>query len=392
MDLLFIANDFPSPVSPQKGLFNLYLAKALAKRNQVRVVCPVPWTQEWAARRQRSIDLGQRQATIDGVCVSFPRYYYPPKLLRSCYGWFMWRSIRRTLHRLCNERRPDAVLAYWVHPDGASATRLAQQLNIPCAVIAGGSDVLLITADSGRQRRVAAVLQQTDAVLAVSEHLRRRIVELGTPPTRAFRWSQGVDTTVFCPGQQSEALSRLGLPHDIRMVVWVGRMVPVKGLEVLLAAAKQMADRPGDWQIHLVGDGPLRASLQSQVAAMGLSQRVMFAGSRAHAELADWYRAADVVVLPSHSEGLPNVLREAHACSTPFVASDVGGISEIADPAHDRLVPPGDPQALAGALQESFGRARNGSRPSWNLPTWSDAADSLVSILTPLVCARRGWL
>jgi teichuronic acid biosynthesis glycosyltransferase TuaC len=78
---------------------------------------------------------------------------------------------------------------------------------------------------------------------------------------------------------------------------------------------------------------------------------VTLAGRRPHAELPDWYRASDLAVLPSYSEGLPNVLREAVACGRPFVATRVGGIPEIADPSYSRLVSPGSPPELADAIR-----------------------------------------
>src|SRR5207247_9071660 len=77
---------------------------------------------------------------------------------------------------------------------------------------------------------------------------------------------------------------------------------------------------------------------------------VSCAGPLPHAELPDWYRAANLTVLPSRSEGMPNVLRESLACGTPFVASRVGGIVEIAEACSGHLVPPDDPGALAEAI------------------------------------------
>jgi len=105
--------------------------------------------------------------------------------------------------------------------------------------------------------------------------------------------------------------------------------------------------------------------------------------------LPDWYRAADLTVLPSRSEGLPNVLRESLACRTPFVASNVGGIIEIADPGSSLLVPPEDHSALADAIAQALARwgGRNDSiAPVF--PTWVEAADCLVRILQPYVTAR----
>jgi glycosyltransferase involved in cell wall biosynthesis len=138
------------------------------------------------------------------------------------------------------------------------------------------------------------------------------------------------------------------------LLLWVGRMVPVKGLDTLLAACERLKQANGDFQLCLVGDGPLRASLVAEVERRGLTDHVTFVGLVDHAQLGPWFRAADLTVLPSRSEGIPNVLLESLACGTPFVASDVGGIPEIASPTAGRLVPPDDPAALAAALKAAL--------------------------------------
>jgi glycosyltransferase involved in cell wall biosynthesis len=86
----------------------------------------------------------------------------------------------------------------------------------------------------------------------------------------------------------------------------------------------------------------------------GLSGVVELRGPQSQAELARWYRAADLTVLSSRSEGVPNVLLETIACGGSFVATRVGGIPDIADPVYDRLVPPNDPVALAGAISDRW--------------------------------------
>ncbi len=101
---------------------------------------------------------------------------------------------------------------------------------------------------------------------------------------------------------------------------------------------------------YVVGRGADAATVRQSVERLGLADRVTLTGPRPQADLPDWYRAADVVTLPSYSEGIPNVLRETLACGRPFVATRVGGIPELVRGPAGRLVPPGDPAALADAL------------------------------------------
>ncbi|HRP06986.1 MAG TPA: glycosyltransferase, partial [Gemmatimonadales bacterium] len=101
----------------------------------------------------------------------------------------------------------------------------------------------------------------------------------------------------------------------------------------------------------LAGDGPLRSRLERQARRAGLESRVRFIGAIRPESLPEWFAAADLVVLPSRSEGVPNVLLEAKACGRPFVASDVGAVRDVSDRPELELVPPEDPLALAGRIE-----------------------------------------
>jgi len=383
MRLLFIANDFPNPARPAKGVFNLNLASALARRHEVKVVSPVPWTDPARAIARGSAELWHfDRGVIDGIEVRYPRYYYPPGVLRSHYGWFYWHSVRGAVDALLGGQPPAAVLAYWAHPDGETAVRVARRAGVRSAVIVGGSDVLVLTDDPARRRRVVSVLQATDAVLCVCQYLRERVLDLGIPAEKVHLWYQGVDTATFHPDDRATARRRLGLPEEGRIALWVGRLVPAKGIDVLLEAMTMLRARGVGLHLHLVGDGPLRESLEARVDALALTSSVSFVGCLAPAHLPDWYRAADLTVLPSRVEGLPNVLRESKACGTPIVATRVGGNAEIADEPWDQLVPPEDPAALAAAIEATLRRSRLGATlvPP---PTWSAAAEALMSIVLP---------
>jgi peptidoglycan/xylan/chitin deacetylase (PgdA/CDA1 family)/glycosyltransferase involved in cell wall biosynthesis len=326
---------------------------------------------------------------VDGVEVHYPRYWYPPKVLRRHYGWWYWRSVRATVWRLLREGTPDAVLSYWAYPDGQVAAHVGRLVGAPSAVIVGGSDVLLLPRlHRGRGRAVAA-LQAADAVLAVSQDLAEKTAALGVPPEKVHVWRQGVDTSRFSPGDRGEARRRLGVPADRRVLLWVGRMHPVKGLDVLLDACARLRARNTPFHLYLVGDGQVRGALEAQASGSGLGSAVTFVGEQTHERVPDWYRAADLTVLPSWSEGLPNTLRESLACGTPFVASRVGGIHEIADGPRNRLVPPGEPAALADAIDQGLRERHGFGTAGPSAQGWEESARSLVGILAPLVKASQ---
>lgn len=392
MRLLLITNVFPSPLHPTKGVFNLELARALRRSHEVSVICPIAWTDELAGvRRGRRVPAGRADAT-DGITAYFPRFYFSPKVLRRHYGSFMWHSVAGTVRRQVERFRPGAVIGYWAHPDGEVAVRAARLAGVPAVVMVGGSDVLLMTGDAARRRCVLDVLHAADALVPVSNSLRQKLIEFGIGPEKIHVVERGVDTSVFFPGDRDEARRRLGLDYDGPLIVWVGRMVPVKGLDVLLDASAELRGRSVNFRVYLVGGGPLRAALEQQARNAGLCDVVRFIGAVAHHELVDWYRAADAMVLPSRSEGVPNVLREAAACGIPYVASRVGGIPELPTGDRNHLVPPEDPTSLAGGLAAVLNSVpiagrRSPLRSSDVSGSWDDAAASLVDIVNGVIGA-----
>src|SRR5438067_1881542 len=157
MRLLFLTNEFPNPLEPTKAVFNLQLARALIQGHELRVISPIAWVDEWRGSRRNPEGWPERLQVIDGVEVHYPRYYYPPKMLRSFYSWFLWHSVRGTVRRVLAWYRPDVVLGYWAHPDGAVAVRVARLLGVPAVIMVGGTDVLMNTRQRGRRACIRRV-------------------------------------------------------------------------------------------------------------------------------------------------------------------------------------------------------------------------------------------
>ncbi len=142
------------------------------------------------------------------------------------------------------------------------------------------------------------------------------------------------------------------VPSGPRLVC-VARLSPEKGLLVLLDAARLLVADGREFELVLVGDGDLRAAIETKVETLGLGARVRLAGSLGADGVRAEIRAARALVLPSFAEGLPVVLMEAFALGRPVVATSVGGIGELVEPgANGWLVPPGSASALAAALRE----------------------------------------
>lgn len=319
------------------------LVEALRTRHRVCVIAPIPWHQHLNAPHVHNSDAD----------TFHPIYVFPPKILRRYYHHFYWQSVRCCLQRLEREFKPQVVLGYWLHPDGAVAVRAAERLSVPALVMSGGSDLRLLTKHRSRQAAIRRVITSADKLIVFSRELAAQAQRLGVPADKLDVIYRGVNRQCFYPRDRAQSRDACGLSQKAIVLLWVGRMESVKNPWLLLRAAAHWRRHWGNrLRVILAGGGPLQPELESLSRQLQLDDTVKFVGSLTHSELALWYNAADLTVLTSFSEGVPNSLLESIACGTPFVATDVGGIAEIASPVHDRLVPSDNVQALASAVVE----------------------------------------
>jgi glycosyltransferase involved in cell wall biosynthesis len=227
---------------------------------------------------------------------------------------------------------------------------LGRWLGVPVACLGRGSDVHRLAQGSPVTRRLARFsLRRASAVGVVADALGHALARLVTS-VRATVLPNGVDLARFSPGSATEARRTLGLEAGTRLILYVGRLAPGKGLTTLLRALRLVRVTEPAARLAIVGGGPLARWLVRRVRAAGLAGAVHLAGEVSHDAVVPWLRAADVLVLPSTAEGFPNVVREALACGRPVVATLVGDLPRVVTPAVGRLVPPEDPAALARAL------------------------------------------
>jgi teichuronic acid biosynthesis glycosyltransferase TuaC len=357
MKILFFSYAYPNAQQPGLGTFNRTMIAGLTAEHQVRVVAPIPFPEVWKGyikSQSPKVANGQPYQAVPGVEATHPTFYYPPKIARSQYGRFLEWSAGRELSRAIADFQPDVILSYWAHPDGDVAVRAAERHDIPCVVMVGGSDVLLLARQGSRRTAILNVLQRADAVVAVSDHITDTLVKDGLSRKKLHVVRRGIDPTYFSPGDRLIARRGLGVEENTTLFIAVGRLVPVKGFQHLIDTCQVLKRRSHSFSCRILGEGPLRPTLQKQIDELGLQDCVKLEGAQGQMRLAEWYRAADATLLSSLSEGVPNVLLESLACGTPFVATSVGGVSEIADRVHDRLVPPAAPIAMADAIESQL--------------------------------------
>ncbi|MER6575009.1 D-inositol-3-phosphate glycosyltransferase [Nonomuraea sp. NPDC001023] len=205
------------------------------------------------------------------------------------------------------------------------------------------------------------VVEIADRLVANTADEARELIDLyGAARQRVAVVNPGVNLTVFQPASQGAARQRLGLPQDARVLLFVGRIQPLKAPDVLLRAASRMLIDDPSLRGRLVvacvggpsGNGLARPSILTELAGeLGISDVVRLVPPAPQEELADWYRAADVTVVPSYSESFGLVALESQACGTPVAAAAVGGLrTAVDDGVSGVLVDGHDPDEWARVL------------------------------------------
>ncbi|GAA4530197.1 D-inositol-3-phosphate glycosyltransferase [Nonomuraea ferruginea] len=211
------------------------------------------------------------------------------------------------------------------------------------------------------------VVQIADRLVANTADEAHELIDLyGAAEQRVAVVNPGVNLTVFQPASQGAARQRLGLPQGARVLLFVGRIQPLKAPDVLLRAASRMLIDDPSLRGRLVvacvggpsGNGLARPSILTELATeLGIADTVRLVPPAPQHELADWYRASDLTVVPSHSESFGLVALESQACGTPVVAAAVGGLrTAVRDGVSGLLVDGHDPhdwaQAIGGLLTD----------------------------------------
>jgi D-inositol-3-phosphate glycosyltransferase len=250
---------------------------------------------------------------------------------------------------------------------------------------------------AARIRGEAEVVAMADRLVANTEDEARQLIGLyDADPVRVCTINPGVDLSVFQPGSRQQARRQLGLPDDAIVLVFAGRVQPLKAPDVVLrAAAMLVRDDPGlasRLRVAFVGgpSGSGRADpdgLLELSAQLGIAGLVRLEPPCPQPELADWYRAATIVMVPSHSESFGLVAVEAQACGTPVVAASVGGLrTAVRDGVSGVLVNSRDPATYARALRElidqpaELARLSLGARRHASSFGWSATVDRLLQM------------
>ncbi len=248
---------------------------------------------------------------------------------------------------------------YW--QSGWAGTLLARELDRPHVVMFHTLGEVKNRARFGEEeprlriRHERTIARRATAIVTASSHERQLLERYyGADPERMYTVPCGVDLELFQPRDRAVARQRLNLDQEAPVLLWVGRLEKLKGVEILVEAAAELDRR--DFTLLIVGGDEraqtMRRELDAQAAAAGISANIRFEGAVPHDALPWYYSAADVCVVPSYYESFGLVAVEAMACGTPVVASRVGGlVSTVIDGVTGYLIPWRCPGPFAEKLE-----------------------------------------
>ncbi|NNF17395.1 MAG: glycosyltransferase family 4 protein [Gammaproteobacteria bacterium] len=383
---------YPNAAQPALGTFVETRLQALLKQHAYHshVLAPVPWF-PLKSRRFGAYATRARvpaHESRQGVDVWHPRYLVIPKVGMNLTPGFLYRSAGSSMTQLLrNGFRPALIDAHYFYPDGVAAARLAQKFDLPLMITARGSDINLISQYQGPLRMMREAAARCQAIVAVSAALAAKMAELGFDETKITVLRNGVDLQEFRPGDRTVLRQRMGFDEqggNQQVLLSAGNLVELKGHDLVIDALPRIPDAV----LLIAGDGPQRASLESQAQRLGVAPRVRFLGRVGRRRMVELYTAADALVLASSREGMANVLLESIACGNPVIATAVGGNPEVvSDPRAGVLMRERSSTAIVEALErlEKDRPTRQDTRDFATTFSWHDTCHKLDQLIQRII-------
>lgn len=344
-----ISTSYPNPLNLNAGIFLHNLVKALVKYNcKIKVVCPVPVSFLWKYNEYKKIPETMK---YEGIQIHFVRYRrIPSKYGHSISSYLLAKNISNKLLPLIDDFNPNIIHTHWTTPSGFVGVYLKKFIKVAIVCNLMGSDINTYpNYDIYSKFLTRKVINKSDRLISVSKSLKRKAETLGKPKCPINVVYMGIDTKNVCYDMRYREIIRkqYNILEQEKIIMFIGHIITSKGIWELLKVFRKMDKENINVKLFLIGSGKELNRAKHFCKINRINHRVEFIGRVMHKEIGKWLSACDIFVLPSYTEGLPNVVVEAMACKRPVIATQIGGIPEIiVDNKNGILIPPKDMQAL----------------------------------------------
>jgi len=363
--ICILTSGFPRFKGDSSGTFLPFLARELIKTGlNVFVLAP---------HHQGS----RRFEIMKGIKIYRFSYFFPFALQKLCYGSGIPTNIRHSLLArlqlpffflsqlfsliwLIKKEKIDIVNSHWMVAQGLNGALARKILGIRHVNTIHSAGVFALKRFLFGRYIARFIVSNSDHTITVSSFIKSNLDELVGYDTEATICPMGIDTNTFVPKDRVKLKEKYNIKSKY-ILLFVGRLIEVKGIEYLIDALGIVSNKIPDLELLIAGTGNLERQLKEKVRKSNLSSYVSFLGAVKHEDLIDYYNICDLLVLPSifdkygHTETLGMVILEAMSCGKPVVASDIGGIPESVRNGYNGLLTiPKDPANIADKIVKAF--------------------------------------
>lgn len=243
---------------------------------------------------------------------------------------FFWRSLWTT-------KKCDLIHAQWTLA-GFIGVILKYIYKKPLLITIRGADLNMSLGNNLLKKLMMFTFKHANFVTSNNQQCLDTIIKLGLPAQKTLSIPNGFDLDIYKPADKIKARKELNLPLGKKIVLFVGFLIKRKGPDYLISAIPQVISREKDAFFVFVGDGIMLNELKAMVKNLNIEDYVLFVGKKSPIKIPSYLNASDIFILPSLSEGRPNVVGEAMVCGIPVIATKVNGTPEFIKDGSDSIL------------------------------------------------------
>tara|TARA_Y100000310_G_scaffold82715_1_gene79312 strand:- start:18541 stop:19716 length:1176 start_codon:yes stop_codon:yes gene_type:complete len=352
-----LTTSFPSYKGDVKAPFIYALCKALTKQGaKIDVVSSADGK-------------SKLEEEYDGISIHRFHYFFPHKLQRLTKDGgipqnlkesflaklqFPLYSLKLFLRSMKYAKKSDIIHCQWSY-SALIGVFLKKMYKKPLMMTERGSSANIALKNALMRKVLLYVLKHCDVITANNQHQLKDFLKLGVQREKLYHTPNGINMQLFKPKGKKESRAKLKLIKNKKILLYVGRLVKVKGPDYFLEAMKELVKKRKGVHCYIIGDGRWEKKLKEYVKLNNLRDVVTFLGAKPLQTIPDYINAADFLVLPSLAEGKPNAVGEAFACGVPVIASDIPGSREyFSFFPYGLLTPAKDAKKLAQTIEKAF--------------------------------------